>query len=139
MTELRFEQQREMLELRQNHERTLRQEEFERRRVLNYDNLDNYAERKRIDALYATTMRINNTYVDIWRRGSEQALKQLSDRGRSWEEKVARSASALLITGLAVEVLGPVVTRRAGQTPRVLAREGFGDPWIVRYERAKAA
>jgi len=139
MTELRFEQQREMLELRQNHERKLRQEEFERRRVLNHDNLDIYAERKRIDALYATTMRINNTYVDIWRRGSLEAIGQFNNRRRSWEQNAAASVGVLGATYLAVEFLGPVVTRRAGQTPRVLAREGFGDPWIVRYERAKAA
>jgi len=139
MTELRFEQQREMLELRQNHERALRQEEFERRRVLNYDNLDIYAERRRVEALYGTTMRINNTYVDIWRRGSLEAIGQFNNRRRSWEQNAAASAGVLGATYLAVEFLGPVVTKRAGQTPRVLAREGFGDPWIVRYERAKAA
>jgi hypothetical protein len=139
MTELRFEQQREMLELRQNHQRELRQEEFERRRVLNYDNLDIHAERRRIDALYGTTMRINNTYVDIWRRGSQEAIGQFGNRRRSLEENAAASLGVLGVTYLAVEFLGPVVTRRAGQTPRVLAREGFGDPWIVRYERAKAA
>jgi hypothetical protein len=139
MTELRFDHQREMLELRQNHQRELRQEEFERRRVLNYDNLDNYAERKRIDALYRATVGINDTYRRIWERASLEAIRQFNNRRRSWEQNAAASVSVLGVAYLAGEVLGPVVTRRAGQTPRVLAREGFGDPWIVRYERAKAA
>ena len=139
MTELRFEHQREMLELRQDHERKLRQEEFERKRVSKYDDLDIYAERRRIEALYGTTMRINNTYVDIWRRASLEAIGQFSNKKRSWEENLAASAGVLLVTGIAAKYLGPVVTRSAGQTPRVLLREGFGEPWIVRYERAKAA
>jgi hypothetical protein len=139
MTELRFRHQIGMLELRQNHERTLRQEEFERRRVLNYDNLDKYAEHKRVDALYRATVGINDTYRRIWERASLEAIGQFNNRRRSWEQNAAASVSVLGVAYLAGEVLGPVVTRRAGQTPRVLAREGFGDPWIVRYERAKAA
>jgi len=139
MTELRFEQQRKMLELRQDHERRLRQEEFERRRTLEHDKLDNHAERRRIDALYGTTMEINKTLVGLWRRGWLEAIGQFNNRGRSWEKNALASVWVLGATYLAVEFLGPVVTRRAGQTPRVLAREGFGDPWIVRYERAKAA
>ena len=139
MTELRFEHQREMLELRQDHERALRQEEFERRRMLEHDKLGIDAERKRIDALYRTTLELNRIYGRIWERASLEAIGQFGNRGRSWEKNAAASLSVLGATYLAVEFLGPVVTRRAGQTPRVLAREGFGDPWIVRYERAKAA
>jgi len=139
MAELRFEQQKEMLDLRQTYQKQLRQEDFERRVALNFINNDIYAERRRIDAFYATTMGINRTYVDIWRRGALEAVRQFGNRRRSPEQNFLASAGVLGSTYLAIEVLGPAVTRRAGQTPRILAREGFGDPWTVRYKPAEAA